>query len=244
MSTVAEFYYNIINNPVFVTFLVIFLGLSLGSLKYKEFSLGITGTFFVGFVFGALGLHTSTYITTLGQLIFMYALGIQDGPRFIHALEKRGLPFIILSFTLAFSGLFIALLLGHKVFSLSPQDCLGVFTGSMTSLSSLAILMESIPVGKLEELLASFGVVYPLGVLGVILFIQIVPLVLRKNLMKEAKLCADPCEEEEEEEPHSISRKFMVEHPEIIGKKLIDIDFRVKTDASISKLRRKGLGAV
>ncbi len=233
IMNIITFCYELITDPVFVTFLALFLGLALGSICYKGFSLGSSGVFFTGFAFGLLGLVMSKYITTFGLIIFMYALGIQGGPSFFNALSKKRLPYIIVALTMSVSTILFTWL-GSRIFHFTPDTILGIYTGSMNNSSGLAILMES---GWGDAPLPSYGIVYPLGLVCVIFFVQIVPRILRKDLAREfAKEKAN----QKDENVHLIARKFMVENLDVIGKKMSALDFQGEKEVNISRLRRRG----
>lgn len=213
---------------------MVFGGLLLGSFKYKGFSLGSSGVFFVGFILGCLGLVTSKYITTFGLIIFMYTLGIQAGPSFFNSISRKGIPYIIIAVSVSFFSIISTLVTGN-LFKLSPGDMLGIYTGSLTSSSSLAILME---IGWGKDILPSYGVVYPIGLVSVIIFIQAIPSVFKKDLITEFKKISDI--KDQGEATHLISRKFMVENPKIIGKQIKELNLGEDLEATISRLRRRG----
>jgi len=219
--------------PVFITFLVLFTGLALGRFKIRGFSLGNSGIFFAGLITGMTGFATSDFITVFGLAIFMYVIGIQGGGRFFNLLNRKGLPYIWITFTLCVSG-FIASLLTWYIFGFPSEISLGIFTGNLTSASSLSILIES---GWKGQILAAYGIVFPLGILAPILFVQIIPFILKKNLYEEVR---EKKNEIKEEYPFLISRKFMLENSDIAGKKIKELDIRQKTGATLEKLKRKG----
>jgi len=233
MDEILMFPKYIFLEPVFITFSVLFIGLALGRIKIKGFSLGNSGIFFAGLVMGMTGFATSDFITVFGLAIFMYVIGIQGGGRFFNLLNRKGLPYIGITFTLCISG-FIASLLTGYILGFPSEISLGIFTGNLTSASSLSILIES---GWKGQILAAYGIVFPLGIIAPILFVQIVPFIFKKNLYKEMREKKD---EIKEEHPSLISRKFMVENSEIAGKKIKELDIRQKTGVTLEKLRRKG----
>ncbi|HPZ09311.1 MAG TPA: TrkA C-terminal domain-containing protein [Candidatus Eremiobacteraeota bacterium] len=224
---------HILSEPVFITFSVLFLGLALGRVKIKGFSLGNSGIFFTGLICGIADLKTSDFITIFGLAIFMYVIGIQGGVRFFNLLGRKGIPYLLITLVLCISGLAGSLLTGY-IFNFPTEISLGIFTGTLTSASSLAILIES---GWKGPMLAAYSIVFPLGLLAPLLFVQIIPSILKKDLHKEA---LEEKNKIKEEHPSLISRKFMVENPEIAGKKIKELDIRGKTGCTLEKLKRKG----
>lgn len=229
-----NFFGNLISDPLFITFIILFFGLLLGRAKIMTLSLGSAGVFLVGFIFGCFSLQASTYVTTLGLIIFMYALGIQAGPRFFNSLgKKESLPYFAIAICISITSL-AGTLLSSKIFKLSPETILGIYTGTFNSSSSLAILIDS---GWKNSIFSSYGIVYPLGLLCVPIFVMIIPKLLKKNLMKEAIKYSSS---KSEEHVDLLARKFMVENKEINGKKLYEIEIREKTQVTISRVLRKG----
>jgi len=233
MDDVSLFLYRIFSDPVFITFLVVFTGLALGRISYKGFSLGSSGVFFTGLLAGFLGLHASTYITLLGLIIFMYALGLQGGASFFNALSRKGIPYIIIAVSITVSSILFALLTGF-LFKMEPGDLLGVFTGSFTNSSGLAILMEN---GWGDTPLPGYGAVYPLGLLLVILYVQLIPRILKKDLAKDFEEHRDT---NGQGEIHLLIRKFLVENAAVLNRTLGDLSFRDATGATLSRVRRRG----
>jgi putative transport protein len=233
MNTPGTFIYEIMTDPVFITFLAVFGGLALGRISYRGFTLGTSGVFFMGFLLGVFDLHCSKYITTFGLIIFMYALGIQGGPSFFNALSRKGVPYIIITLTVILSSIIFTLLAGF-LFKFTAVDILGMYTGAFNNSSALAILMEG---GWGQALLPSYGIVYPLGLVSVIIFVQLVPILQRKNIVKEFK---EHYENQQDGTNHLILRKFLVENPSVLGKKLDDLNLKEKTESTISRIRRKG----
>ncbi len=231
MDNLKTFFDQVLTDPVFVTFLVLLLGLLLGRLKYRGFSLGVSGAFLVGFGFGWLGLHVNEWITTLGLIIFMYAIGIQGGPSFFNSFGRKGIPYLAIASTVAVSSMLMALLAG-RIFHFSPDVVLGVYTGSLANSASLSILMER---SNAAELVSSYGTVYPLGMIGIIVFAQLIPVLLRKDVVAEFKKRA---QSREQNKPDFESRKFMVENEKVTLASLGDLDLLQKTGAHINRVRR------
>ncbi len=137
----------------------------------------------------------------------------------------------MIAFTLCAVSFTASILTSH-IFHFPSEIILGIFTGNLTSASSLSILMES---GWKGKMFAAYGIVFPVGLALPVIFVQIIPFILRKNLYKETI-------REKTRELHNCltSRKFMVENSDITGKKLSETGIREKTGATLSKVRRKG----
>jgi len=229
---IYNFFHQIFKEPVFITFLALATGLLAGRFKIKGFSPGSSAVFFTGLILGIFKFEGSDVITTAGLVIFMYAMGIQGGPGFFNSLGRRGIPYLIITISLCLTGLGATLAVMY-IFCLSPDMALGIFTGSLTSSSSLAVLSEG---GWGKNLFTVYGIVYPVGLFLPILFIQLIPVIMRKDLKKEGA----GNNKEKNIEP-IIARKFVVERNEINGKTLSEIGFRLQTGgATLSRIRRRG----
>ncbi|MEQ8190059.1 MAG: TrkA C-terminal domain-containing protein [Candidatus Eremiobacterota bacterium] len=228
----GSFFYKIFKEPVFITFLALATGLLAGRLKIRGFTLGSSAVFFTGLILGVFNFEGSGVITTAGLVIFMYAMGIQGGPGFFNSLGRRGIPYLLITVSLCLTGLG-ATLAAMYIFHLSPDISLGIFTGSLTSSSSLAVLSEG---GWGNNLFTAYGMVYPVGLFLPVLFIQLLPLIMKKDLKKDIAVR----NKGENAEP-IVARKFMVERNEVNGKTLSEIGFRMQTGgATLSRIRRRG----
>lgn len=228
-ESIGNFIYSLLVDPLYICFLAVGIGLLLGAIKIRGFSLGVSGVFMSGLIFGAMGLVTPKYLTTFGLLIFMYVLGIQGGPTFFNSFSKKGVPYLLTTLCMACVSILAALIFG-KVFHMEQADILGVYTGTFNSSSSLAILMDG---SWGDSLLPSYGTVFPLGAVAVVLFVQLLPLILRKNTLLEFRKSRD-----KRKSTFLTSKKFVVEEKDVTGKNLAQLALRTQTGATISRIRR------
>ena len=79
---------------VVIICLICALGLALGKLRFRGISLGVTYVFFIGILFGALGLQLDaqmlSYAESFGLILFVYTLGLQVGPGFMSTFLTGG----------------------------------------------------------------------------------------------------------------------------------------------------------
>lgn len=79
-------------NPVIPIFLTIGLGVWLGGLRYKSFSLGpVTATLITGVVIGQLNIPVSSELKDVSFMLFLFAIGYSVGPQFFRSLKGDGL---------------------------------------------------------------------------------------------------------------------------------------------------------
>lgn len=91
----------------------------------------------------------------------------------------------------------------------------GLFAGACTSTPAFAAATESVDAQGMSAIGAGYAVAYPFGVVGVVLFVQLLPRLLRKNLD------APSDEQGGEKDPQKIiSRVVTVTNPEAIGRNI------------------------
>jgi putative transport protein len=76
--------------PLFFLFLTVALGFLVGEISIKGFSLGSDAVIFAVLAFGILAPKAASpaLLGTLGLLLFLYSVGILDGPQFFRGLTS------------------------------------------------------------------------------------------------------------------------------------------------------------
>lgn len=164
-------------------FVILGLGLIFGRIPFFGLKFGFAGVLVVGLFFGHYGFEVNSLVTDLGLVLFVAGIGFTAGPVFISNLKGKGVQYI--SIALASIAVGSILTLGMvKLANLSVPLSLGVFTGALTSTPGLGAAVEAT-----QSNLASvgYGVAYPFGVLGVILFVQLSIRFLKLNPKEEAE---------------------------------------------------------
>ena len=202
----------IFGSPVFVLFAVLFVGLMFGNLSIKGISLGSSGVLFAALVAGHFGLHVPDGIADVGTAIFVYCVGLGVGNRFFDSLKSRGKYLILLAVLVVGVAWFTALALGSAL-GMDSGVVAGLFAGACTSTPALAAAMESQGV-QVTGVNIGYAVAYPFGVIGVVLFVQLLPRLLRQSLDSQGMGGKQAAEDK-----HTIvSRVVRVTNPEIIGR--------------------------
>lgn len=186
-------------NPLLLLFTVIGLGYLLGNIKVFGFNLGIAAVFFVGLVAGMVDqrLTLSENIYVIGLVVFVYALGLQAGPGFFSSFQKRGVRFSLFAITMLSLGAFLAAALGYLL-DMSAPSIAGLFCGALTNTPALAAAVEAVKnlagsyPRELTELylqspVVTYGLAYPFGVFGVILWLYVFAKIFRVDFKQEAK---------------------------------------------------------
>ena len=216
-------------NPLLLLFTVIGLGYLIGNINVFGFKLGVAAVLFVGIFFGALDhrLSLPEHIYVIGLVLFVYAIGLQSGHGFFASFRKRGLRFSIVAVLILVVGAVAAIII-RSFMGLSAPSVAGLFCGALTNTPALAAAVEtskSLSVNLPPETRAlyasspvvTYGLAYPFGVFGVILWFFISNKVLKTDRAKET------AEARKEMGAEAIfSRTFKITNPAIIGKTVED----------------------
>ncbi|MGM0408926.1 MAG: aspartate:alanine exchanger family transporter [Bacteroidota bacterium] len=215
-----------------VFFLLTALGIFLGKIKIKGISLDTSAIFFIALIFGHFNLEIPAIIQQIGLIFFMYSIGVQAGPGFFESFKKKGGQLLSLALILSFTGGILTIVLA-KIFNIDTNMAVGLFTGSLTSASSLAVTIENTQ-SSLPGI--GFGIAFPFGVIGVVLITRLSPKIFRINIEKEEK---DYLNEIHAKYPNLITRNYIVENPDIFNKTIGELDLRSLTNTNISKIYQK-----
>ncbi len=223
----------LLSNGYFLFSLIIALGLVVGQIKIRGISLDASAVIFIAILFGHLGYQAPAEVQTFGLLLFIFTIGIQAGPGFFDSFRKKEFslfitPLIIVSLAALFTAV-LALL-----FKLDMALACGLFTGALTSTPGLAAAVEATR-SPLTSL--GYGVAYPMAVIGVILFVRILPRLVRVDL---AQARAQYQTGLKQAYPEIINRNFMVVNINVDGKSIADLNLRRMTNATLSRVLHEG----
>lgn len=231
----------LIAEQMLVLFAILAIGSWLGNLSLRGVSLGGTAVFFVGLAFGHFGLTIPKPVMDLGLLLFVYAVGLQAGPRFFRTFRQQGRVFVIV----AAAGILAAALATFAVARLMQMPyalAAGMFTGAVTNTPALAATIDAmnrIDPTQAANASVGYGIAYPFSVVGVTLFIQFLPKLLRRDV-KAAE--TQWLEAQQAERPELQKRQFAVTNPNLDGKRLADLDWHRLSQVNISRVRLAGQG--
>jgi putative transport protein len=186
----------LLSNPLILLFTVIAVGYPLGRVRVAGVSLGVAAVLFTGLALGALhpDMKLPELVYQLGLVLFVYTVGLSNGPGFFASLRRRGLRdnlFVALVLVLA-AGLSVVM---GRLLHLRPTLAAGVFTGSLTNTPALAALLEAIKstwrqgdlAAALADPVVGYSVTYPMGVIGMIVALALAPKIWRVDYTAEAQ---------------------------------------------------------
>ena len=200
---------------MFSSFSCIFIGLLIGRITIKGVSLGSAGVFIIALVYGALfSDHLSSTVSqkvndeitvdistnalkiveNLGLIFFIGSVGFISGPTFFSNLKKNFKSYII-------SGLFVTLIstltcvccfyIGKKS-AKDPEEfnamIVGIFSGALTSTPAFSAAKATANTKYESAVTVGHGIAYLFGVIGVVLFVQIIPKIVGANMDIERAL--------------------------------------------------------
>ena len=198
---------------VFCVFAIAGLGYLLGRITIKGVSLGTAGVFIVALLFGALlynplaeQLKVSgvSYVTNalkiienLGLILFVTSVGFIAGPNFFGDFKRNFKSYIVIGLLIIIVGglsCWACTMFDIKVYGRNPKEAaamvVGLLSGSLTSTPAFSAAKATVTTDALEAMVAvGHGIAYLFGVVGVVLFVQLVPKFSKADMEKErAKL--------------------------------------------------------
>ena len=222
---------------MFSVFAIASIGYLLGRITIKGVNLGTGGVFIVALLYGILFYDqlaaqftvttltgTSTYVSNvlkavenLGLILFVTSVGFIAGPKFFSNLKKNFKSYVMIALIIIASGTLAAIgciLVGRL--STDPEKyaeltamIAGLLAGALTSTPAFSAAKES--AGDYETAVSTgYGIAYIFGVIGVVLFIQLMPKFMKANMdLERSKITA--VEEGSGEKEKKTAKKALIE---------------------------------
>lgn len=201
------YFYQVLNSlliPLFFVFLIASVGYAVGAIKIKGISLGTAGVLLVAILVGVLfsyvpsvtiagktitfwGTSQSSVFSTMsdiGTLLFVTAVGLIAGPKFFRSFNKSMISYVVMGAVIILVGVAITVVISALDKNMSIAMGTGLLSGSLTSTPAFGAAKESAGV-LAGEVTAGYGIGYLYGVLGVVLFVQVMPKLLKVNIAEE-----------------------------------------------------------
>lgn len=191
------------------------VGYTLGRITIKGVNLGTAGVFIVALLFGAflfpvlddqllVGDEAVSFtkealkiVENLGLIFFVTSVGFIAGPKFFRNMKKNFKSYVLLGIVIiASASLMCALcvLIGGKFTSVDHETfkstMVGLFAGALTSTPAFSASKEAVTeMGAHYEdaVSAGYAIAYLFGVIGVVLFVQIIPKITKADMAEELK---------------------------------------------------------
>lgn len=220
----------LLKSSYFALFVIVALGFMLGKIKVKGVSLDVSAVIFIALLFGHFGVFIPKELGNFGLVLFIFTIGIQAGPGFFDSFRNKGKSLIIITLLLIGSAALTAVGLKYA-FDIKTESLVGLMAGALTSTPGLAVAIDSTssPLASI-----AYGIAYPFGVIGVILFVKLLPKVLRIDLVKEARLLDA---QRRSKFPDLQTCLFKVTNEAVVGRTLAQLKFSGMTGAIISRMK-------
>ncbi len=186
-------------------FLVTSLGYLLGRVTIKGVSLGTAGVFLVAILFGflctlipsdmtVLGVfhlekgHVNvtfykSVIQNVGLVMFVGSVGFIAGPKFFRDLAKNFKTYIVMGIVIILAGTAVAVAYALIPGAGGKEFAAGILSGALTSTPGFSAAEEVATNPAMVTL--GHAIAYPFGVVGVVLFVQLMPKFLKADMEKE-----------------------------------------------------------
>ena len=216
---------------IFSVFIIAALGYALGRITIKGVSLGTAGVFIIAllygcFFFNTLGTQLSVksgeismsyvsnglkIIENLGLILFVTAVGFIAGPNFFSNFKKNFKSYVLIALVIILAGGLACagcIMIGQNFTDLNNKEftamLVGLLSGSLTStpaFSAAKATAANISPDLEDFISVGHGIAYLFGVIGVVLFVQIIPKILKTNMDEErAILSAESSGKKKDEE--------------------------------------------
>ena len=229
---------------VIILSLVAALGLALGSIRVRGFSLGIAGTLFAGLIFAHFGYNLEpsfrSFIQEFGLILFVYTIGLQVGPGFLDSLRRQGLTLNLLAVGTVLLGVVVTVAL-CLVLGVDLGIGAGIFAGATTNTPALGAAQEAlqtlpgITTARVADSALGYAVAYPFGVLGLILAMVLVKSIFRLEV--PAELEAFRASQQADREPFT-RMTVRITNPNLAGVPLSAIPHLEGSGVAVSRLKR------
>jgi len=195
-------------------FVIAVVGYALGRITIKGVSLGTAGVFIVALLYGALFSDTISQTVTqkladgtaadissnalkivenVGLIFFVTAVGFIAGPNFFKDLKKNYKSYILLGLIIIISGglTCVGCYFVGKGAESDPKEfvamLVGILSGSLTSTPAFSAAKATVAPQYEDAVTVGHGIAYLFGVVGVVLFVQLIPKLTKANMEEERK---------------------------------------------------------
>lgn len=219
-----------------------FFGVIIGKIRFKSLKLGIAGVLFSGLILGHFGAKADPevlhFIREFGLILFVYAIGIDVGPRFVNSFRSEGIKLNLFAGGIVLGGFIIAWLF-FKFGGVSPSVITGIMSGAVTNTPGLGAAQQVLTdIGKPDEAATAgmgYAIAYPFGVIGIILAMVFLRLIFGIRIDKEVT--------DYKNQFQSLRQKLesvviTITNPNLIGQKISYINEFIDKELVISRILR------
>lgn len=186
------------------------LGYIVGRITIKGISLGTAGVFLVALAYGCFFYKELSneinadfvsdalkIVDNLGLILFVTAVGFIAGPNFFGNFKKNFKSYVVLAVIIILSGGLACagcIFIGRNFTDLESGEftalLTGILSGALTSTPGFSAAKEAAK-DYVDAVSVGYAIAYIFGVIGVVLFVQLIPKMLKANMAEERKLLAN-----------------------------------------------------
>jgi putative transport protein len=226
--------------------LVCMTGMALGSVKVRGVGLGSAGVLFAGILAGHFGKpvdkETLDFVKEFGLILFVFTIGLQQGPGFFATLRQQGVKLNALAAATVILGAAGAPLIGWLA-HFDSAAVLGIFSGASVNMPSLGAATQTlntlpdIAADRLALPALACAVTFPAAIVGSIGTLLLLKRIFRIDPAREAAEFAEKHRRRAEPLEH---RTLVVTNPNLDSLRLDAIPGRQETGVTISRVRHAG----
>lgn len=196
---------------------IVVLGYFLGRITIKGISLGTAGVFVVALLFGALfyshfsevlgsvatAKNSLKIVENIGLIFFVTSVGFIAGPKFFKNLKKNFKSYILLGVCIILAGGLscVACYFIGRGFEDDPKEFAaildGLLSGALTTTPGFTAAKDAVVnlyasnpdlAARYESAVSvGYGIAYLFGVVGVVLFVQLIPKITKADMEEERR---------------------------------------------------------
>lgn len=189
---------------IFCVFAIAAIGYALGRITIKGVSLGTAGVFIIALLFGCffykqLDAQLVDYtknalkiIENVGLILFVTSVGFIAGPKFFSNMKKNFKSYVLLGLIIIIAGglsavacIYIGRATGEDNFEKLTAMIVGLLSGSLTSTPAFSAAKATVNPMYEDIVSVGHGIAYIFGVIGVVLFVQLIPKLAKADMAKE-----------------------------------------------------------
>ncbi len=185
---------------------ILAVGYLLGRITIKGISLGSAGVFIMALLFGAFlygnmseavpnAADALKIVENLGLMFFVTAVGFIAGPSFVANFKKNFKSYVLLGAIIIAAGAAgcVGCIYLERFISGIPAEeygeltatMVGVLAGSLTSTPAFSASKGAVAAELQDAVSAGYAIAYLFGVVGVVLFVQLIPKLTKANMAEE-----------------------------------------------------------
>ncbi len=196
---------------MFCLFAILFVGYALGRITIKGVSLGDAGVFIIALLFGCffykpLEAQLPGYtdkalkiVENLGLILFVTSVGFIAGPKFFGNMKKNFKSYVLIGLIIILFGglsaigcIYLGQALGEPTDGSFTAMIVGLLSGSLTSTPAFSAAKATVDPAFESLVSVGHGIAYIFGVIGVVLFVQLIPKFNKADMAAErAKIQLD-----------------------------------------------------